>query len=75
MKSSHASVLANVQSTVPHVTARDRTKHIRGSPLHLTTEHQKLIAPTLNLCMERMDKRNTLAMMRETTGRTERDDG
>ena len=56
-------------------TARDRTKYIRGSPQHLTTEHQKLIASTLNLRTERMDKRKTLAMKRETTGRTERDDG
>ena len=60
---------------MPHVTARDRTKYIRGSPQHLITEHQKLIATTLNLCIERMDKRKTLAMRRETTGKTERDDG
>ena len=31
-------------------------KYIRGSPQHLTAEHQKLLAPTLNLSMERMDK-------------------
>ena len=30
---------------------------------------------TQNLCMERMDQRKILAMKRETTGRTERDDG
>ena len=36
---------------------------------------ETVIAPTQNLCMERMDKRKTLAMKRETTGRTERDDG
>ena len=38
-------------------------------------EHQKLIAPTLNLSMERMDKRITLVTKRETTGKTDRDDG
>ena len=69
------SVLTNVQSAMQHVTARDRTKYIRASPQHLITEHQKLIATTLNLCIERMDKRKTLAMRRETTGKTERDDG
>ena len=30
LKSSHASVQTNVQSTVPYVTAPDRTKFIRG---------------------------------------------
>ena len=64
LKSNHASVLTNVQSTMPHVTARDRTKYIRGSPQHRTTEHQKLIAPMQNPCMERVDKKTT-----------ERDDG
>ena len=57
LKSSHASAPTNVQSTVPHVTARDRTKYIRRSPQHLTTEHQKLIAPTQNPCRERMEKK------------------
>ena len=52
-----------------------QNKNIRGSPQHLITEHQKLGAPTLNLCMERMDTRKTLAMRRETTGKTEMDDG
>ena len=33
-------VLTSVQSTVPHVTARDRTTYFRGSPHHLTTEHR-----------------------------------
>ena len=75
LKSTHASVLTNMQSTVLHVTARDRTKHIRGSPQHLTTEHQKLIAPTLDLCVERMDNRKTPVMKHETTGKTEGDDG
>ena len=64
LKSSHASFLTNLQSTVPPATARDRTRYIRGSPQHLTTEHQKLIAPTLNLSMERMDRRKTPAMKR-----------
>ena len=57
LKSSHASVKTNVQSTVPHVIALDRTKYIRRSPQYLTIEHLKLTAPTLNPCMERMDRR------------------
>ena len=35
----------------------------------------ELIAPTLNLSMERMDKRKTSVLKRETTGKTETDDG
>ena len=38
---------------MPHSTARDRTKHSRGSPQHLTAGHPTLIAPTLNLSMAR----------------------
>ena len=46
--------------TVPFATDRDRTTHIRGSPQHLTAEHQKLVAPELNPSMARMDERKTL---------------
>ena len=42
-----ASALTNVQSTVPRVTDR---------PPHLTTEHQKLITPTQNPCLERVTR-------------------
>ena len=66
-----ASVLTNVQSTVPQL----ETELHSWIASALTTEHQKLIAPTLNLCMDRMDKKKTLAMKRETTERTEREDG
>ena len=62
---------------VPLMTVPNRTKYIRGSPQHLTTEHQKLTVPTLNPCMERMDRRKPLApvMKRETTGKIEKDGG
>ena len=53
----------------------DRTKYIRGSHQHLTIKHLKPIAPTLNPCMERMDRRKTPVMKRETTGKTEKEDG
>ena len=65
----------NVHSTVPPATARDTTKYIRGSLQHLRAEHQKLTAPTLNLCLGRIDKRKTPVMKRETLAKTGMDDG
>ena len=62
LKFSHASVLTNVQSTVPCVTSPDRTKYIRGSPQDLTTKHLKPTAPTLNPRRERMDRRKILVL-------------
>ena len=56
-------------------TAPDRTKYIRGSPQHMTIKHLKLTAPTLNSCMERMDRRITSVMEHETIGKTEKEDG
>ena len=47
----------------------------RGSLQHLTIMHLKTTAPTLNPCMERMDRRRTPVMKRETTGKTEKEDG
>ena len=41
-------------------------KYIRGSPLHLATEHLKPTVTALNPCVERMDKRKTPVMKRET---------
>ena len=42
---------------------------------HLTINHLKLTAPTLNPCMDRMNRRKTQVMKRETTGKTEEEDG
>ena len=57
------------------VTAPDRTEYIRGSPEHLTIMHLKPKAPSLDPCMERMDRRITSVMKRETIGKTEMEDG
>ena len=58
LKSSRVSALTNVQCIVPFSTARNKTKYIRGSPQHLTANHQKLPASTLHLSMARMDRTN-----------------